>query len=191
MILTYHKLLYLIWGSFFGYWFLSSFRSRLNIEWREPFPSRLSYLILLGVAISLLVFDPLILGPLLWRFFPEGMIIDFIGFAIIVSGLAFAVWARVHLGRYWSARITLAKDHQLIQTGPYRFVRNPIYFGGLVAVLGTAIVEGELRGVLAIVLLVIAFLRKIRLEERYLRERLGSEYIEYQKRVKVLIPFVY
>ena len=108
MIFTYHKLVYLIWGSFFGYWFLSSFRSRSNIEWREPFFSRLSYLILLGVAI-----------------------------------------------------------------------------------LGTVIVEGELRGGLAMVLLVIAFLRKIRLEERYLRERLGPEYIEYQKRVKALIPFVY
>ncbi len=188
---TYHKVLYLIWGIFFGYWFLSSFLNRPSLERREPFLSRLLYLVILGVAISLITFDPLIFGPLLWRVFPEGTLVDAIGFAILLAGLGFAIWARLHLGRYWSARITLAEDHRLIQAGPYRLVRNPIYLGGLVAVLGTAIVEGELRGVLAIVLVLIAFLLKIRLEERWLCERFGPKYIEYQKKVKALIPFIY
>jgi protein-S-isoprenylcysteine O-methyltransferase Ste14 len=79
----------------------------------------------------------------------------------------------------------------LIQAGPYRVVRNPIYSGGLVAILGTAIVVGEVRGVLAIVLVLIAFLRKIQLEERWLLERFGPAYLEYQEKVKALIPFVY
>jgi protein-S-isoprenylcysteine O-methyltransferase Ste14 len=79
----------------------------------------------------------------------------------------------------------------LVQTGPYHLVRNPIYFGGLVAVFGTAIVAGEVRGVLAIALVLIAFLRKIRLEERWLRGRFGPAYTEYQKKIKALIPFIY
>ena len=104
---------------------------------------------LLGIAISLIVFDPLIYAPLLWHILPEGVAPDLTGLAILILGLGFAVWARLHLGQYWSARIALAEDHQLIQTGPYRFVRNPIYSGGLVGVIGTAIVIGEVRGVLA------------------------------------------
>ncbi len=191
MVFTFHKLLYLIWGIFFGYWFLASLRNKSSAERREPLLSRLLYLALLGLAIALIIFDPLIFGPLLWRIFPAGVAIDSIGFVIILSGLGFAVWARLHLGRYWSARIVLAEDHQLIETGPYRLVRNPIYLGGLVAVFGTAVVEGEVRGVLAIVLVLIAFLRKIKLEERWLRERFGPKYMEYQRKVKALIPFMY
>ncbi len=191
MAFAFHKTLYLIWGIFFGYWFLSSLYLKSSIERREPWLSRLLYLALLGLAISLLGFDPLIFGPLLWRIFPEGINTDFIGLALMISGLGVAVWARLDLGRYWSARIALTEDHQLIQTGPYRLVRNPIYLGGLVAVLGTALVEGEARGGLAIVLVLIAFLHKIHVEERWLRERFGLKYIEYQKKVKMLIPFIY
>ncbi len=191
MTLTYHKVVYLLWGIFFGYWFLSPLGNRLNAERKEPLLSRLLYLVLIGLGVSLLVFDPLILGPLLWRIFPDDVIVVSIGMAMVVAGLGFAVWARLHLGRYWSARIALAENHQLIQTGPYRLVRNPIYLGGLVAVLGTAVVEGEVRGILALVLILIAFLCKIRLEERWLRERFGPSYLEYQKRVKALIPFIY
>jgi protein-S-isoprenylcysteine O-methyltransferase Ste14 len=191
MTFTFNKVVYLIWGIFFGYWFLSALRNKSKIERRESLFSRLLYLTLVGLAISLIVFDPLIYGPLLWRILPEEFMVDFIGVVILILGLCFAVWARLHLGRYWSARIVLAEDHQLIQTGPYHLVRNPIYFGGLVAVFGTIIVIGEVRGVLAIVLVLIAFLRKIRIEERWLRDRFGPAYIEYQKKVKALIPFVY
>ncbi len=191
MSLTFTKVVYLIWGLFFAYWFLSSFRNKSKTNRRESLSSRLLYLTLIGLAVSLIVFDPLIYGPLLWRIFPEGIVVDSIGLAALILGLGLAVWARLHLGRYWSARIVLTEDHQLIQTGPYHLVRNPIYFGGLVAVFGTAIVVGEVRGVLALVLVLIAFLRKIRLEERWLRERFGPSYVEYQKKVKALIPFVY
>lgn len=191
MTFTFNKVIYFIWGVFFAYWFLAAFINKTKNERRELLFSRLLYLTLFGLAVPLIVFDPLIYGPLLWRIMPEGIAVDFIGIAILILGLGFAIWARLHLGRYWSARIILAKDHQLIQTGPYHLVRNPIYFGGLVAILGTAIVIGEVRGVLAIVLVLIAFLRKIRVEERWLCERFGTAYTEYQKKVKTLIPFIY
>lgn len=191
MRFTFNKVVYLIWGIFFAYWFFSSFRRESKVEQQEPLSSRLFYLTLIGLAISQIVFDPLFYGPLLWRILPEGIMIDLVGVTLLILGLSFTVWARLHLGRYWSARISLAKDHQLIQTGPYRFVRNPIYSGGLVAILGTAIVVGQVRGVVAMVLVLIAFLRKIQLEERWLLERFGPAYLEYQKKVSALIPFVY
>lgn len=192
MILTFNKVVYSIWGIFFGYWFLSAIRSQSKLERQESLFSRLIYLALIGLAISLIVFNPLIYGSLLSsRILPEGIVVDSIGLAILILGLGFGIWARLHLGRYWSARIVLAKDHQLIQTGPYHLVRNPIYFGGLVAVIGTAIVTSEVRGVFAIVLVLIAFMQKIRLEERWMLERFGLTYIEYQKKVKAFIPFIY
>ncbi len=191
MQLTFSKVAYLLWGIFFAFWFLYGARSKSRIEQRESLASRLSYLTILGLAIALIAFDPLIFGPLLWRVLPQAMAVYLLGMALLIFGLAFTVWARLYLGRFWSARISLAEDHQLIQSGPYRLVRNPIYFGGLVAVIGTAIIIGQLRGVLAIVLVLIAFLRKIQLEEKWLAERFGVAYAEYHKKVRVLIPFVY
>jgi protein-S-isoprenylcysteine O-methyltransferase Ste14 len=191
MRLTINKAVYLIWGIFFTYWFLSSFFNKAKSERQESIPSRLLYLTPLSLAISLIVFDPVVFGPLLWRFLPAGTTTYLIGFVILVFGLGFAVWARIHLGRYWSARISLVQNHQLIQTGPYRLVRNPIYFGALVAVFGTAIVVGEIRAIIALLLALAAFLLKISQEEKWMRERFGLEFIEYQQEVKSLIPFVF
>ena len=106
-------------------------------------------------------------------------------------GLSLAVWARVHLGRHWSAEAVLAEDHELVRTGPYRLVRNPIYLGGLIGLAGTAIAIGELRGVAALALLLVAVMHKIRVEETLLSEHFGAEYDEYRREVKSLIPFVY
>lgn len=188
---TFNKLVYSIWGVFFAYWFLSSLFNKSKTERQETIAYRVLYLILLGLAVSLIVFDPVIYGPLLGRFLPEGMLLRVIGIAILVFGLGFAIWARIHLGRYWSARISLVQNHQLIQTGPYRLVRNPIYFGALVAVVGTAIVVGEIRAIIAFPLTLAAFLLKISQEEKWLRERFGLQFIEYQRKVKSLIPFVF
>ncbi len=187
----YHKILYSLWGLFFAYWFISSLFNRSSAARKEPLLSRILYLALLGLAIALIAFDPLILGPLLGRLYPEGIAVGLVGLVITLAGLGFAIWARIHLGRYWSARVALSPDHQLIQTGPYHIVRNPIYSGGLLAIIGTAIVIGEVKAFLAIALALIAFLRKIWVEEKWLRERFGQQYVDYQKKVKGLIPYIW
>ncbi len=109
----------------------------------------------------------------------------------MLLGTGFAVWARRQLGQYWSARVALAEGHQLIQTGPYHLVRHPIYLGGLVGVMGTAIVIGEMRGLLSVVFVLAVVVLKIRTEEAFLGERFGSAYRQYRDEVKALIPFVY
>jgi protein-S-isoprenylcysteine O-methyltransferase Ste14 len=191
MIMIFHRTVYIIWGIFFLFWVISALQTRSHAERRESIFSRWLYLSLLGIAIALIVFDPAIYGPLLWRILPEEITLTVTGLVILILGLGFAVWARLHLGQYWSARIVLSEDHQLVQTGPYRLVRNPIYFGGLVGVIGTAIFIGEIRGVLAFVFVLVAFLWKINLEEGFLNARFGSSYLEYKKKVKALIPFIY
>lgn len=81
-------------------------------------------------------------------------------------------------------------DHKLVRTGPYQIVRNPIYTGILVAFVGTALVIGEYWAVIAIFIVLPAFLVKIWMEEKFLLEEFGEEYIQYKKEVKMLIPFI-
>jgi len=189
--MTFTEVACVVWVVFILYWAVSARRSPSPTERREALSSRLVYLSLLGVGISLLAFDPPFYGPLLWRFIPEELGASLIGLAILLLGTGLAVWARQHLGQYWSARIALEEGHQLIQTGPYHLVRHPIYLGGLVGVMGTAIVMGEVRGLLSAVFVLAVVVLKIKTEEAFLGERFGSAYRQYQKQVKALIPFVY
>lgn len=111
------------------------------------------------------------------------------GLALQLMSVALAMWARRHLGRYWSGAITAKVGHELIRTGPYRRVRHPIYTAMLGMYLGTALVSGEWHALVAFELIFIAYARKIRLEEKNLRAMFGAEYDEYQKHSGALIPW--
>jgi protein-S-isoprenylcysteine O-methyltransferase Ste14 len=180
-----------VWAAFILYWAVSARRTRSAAERREALPSRLAYLALLGVGIALLAFDPPIYGPLLGRFIPNNAGTSLIGLALLLLGLGLAVGARQYLGQYWSARVSLEEGHVLVQTGPYSVVRHPIYLGGLVGVIGTAIIIGELRAVLSVACVLAVAVLKLRTEEAFLGERFGSAYRRYQEDVKALIPFIY
>jgi protein-S-isoprenylcysteine O-methyltransferase Ste14 len=111
---------------------------------------------------------------------------------VTVGGCLFALWARVHLGRYWSGIITLKEGHKLITTGPYRFVRHPIYTGWLAAILGTALTAGTDAGFIAVALVALAFFIKLHREEKLLTTEFGDEYRRFQQTVPAaLVPFVY
>jgi len=114
-----------------------------------------------------------------------------VGLALTAVGLAFSVWARICIGKNWSARIELKQGHQLIRNGPYAIVRHPIYLGFMLATLGTAIAFAEWSGLLAFALIVLAWGYKARLEESAMIEQFGSEYEEYRRKVKGFIPFVW
>lgn len=104
------------------------------------------------------------------------------------AGLCFAVWARMHLGKYWSSRVTLKENHRVIQTGPYASVRHPIYSGLILALFGTAITLGTISAFVGFAFMLISFVRKLKIEETWLRSQFGAEYEAYQNRVKALIP---
>jgi protein-S-isoprenylcysteine O-methyltransferase Ste14 len=107
---------------------------------------------------------------------------------MVAAGLAFSVWARVYLGRNWSASVTVKQDHELVQSGPYRLVRHPIYTGLLLALLGTAVARGDAQGFVAVAIAVAAIWRKLRLEERWMQETFGETYAHYRAHVPALIP---
>jgi protein-S-isoprenylcysteine O-methyltransferase Ste14 len=157
---------------------------------REPLVSRLTTIVLTALAAVLLALRGQKLTWLHARFLPQTMIAYWLGLLMVVLGLALAVWARAHLGRNWSGTVTVKEDHELIRTGPYGIVRHPIYTGLLFAVLGTAVAFGEWRGLLAFGLLTLAFLFKLRREERFMSESFPNEYAIYRAEVPALIPFI-
>ncbi len=119
------------------------------------------------------------------------MLRAYTGFAITVAGLAFAVWARFYIGRNWDGLVALKEDHQLVRGGPYAIVRHPIYSGFMLATLGTAIADGEVAGLVSTAMIVIAWGYKARVEEAFMIEQFGAEYLQYRRDVKGLIPLVW
>jgi protein-S-isoprenylcysteine O-methyltransferase Ste14 len=130
------------------------------------------------------------LGLLVQRTIPDGMAIRLTGTIITLLGLGFAVWARVHLGKYWSSMPAIRVDHKLIRTGPYSVVRHPIYTGILFGFAGTAIIIGDLLALVAFFLILATYLWKIWMEEKYLQEEFGDAYARYKKEVPALIPLL-
>ncbi len=122
------------------------------------------------------------------RFLPPGPWVETLGIAITAAGLLFTIWARTYLGRNWSGTVTVKVGHQLIRSGPYRWVRHPIYSGLILATIGTAIVRGQVRGIVAVVLLWIGFVMKSRIEERVMAATFGSEYEEYSRTTGAIVP---
>ena len=130
-------------------------------------------------------------GLLAERFLPVNPAIAYSGLALTAAGLGFAAWARFAIGRNWGSMITVQQDHRLMRTGPYAIVRHPIYSGLILATLGTAIIVGELGGLVSVALVAISWGHKARLEESFMIEQFGAEYDEYRRSTKRLIPGIW
>lgn len=177
-----------LWIAWLIYWWVCSLRAKPAVRRQSPW-SRIAHGLPLAIAVILLVMrrpDNWLGGSVLpWH--DRGRY-D-VGLAMVAAGLAFSVWARVTLGRNWSATVTVKERHELIVEGPYRFVRHPIYTGMLLAFLGTALAQNEWRSVLACVLVWLSLWHKWRLEERFMRETFGDAYMQYRAATPAVIPY--
>jgi protein-S-isoprenylcysteine O-methyltransferase Ste14 len=109
--------------------------------------------------------------------------------ALAIVGVAIAIWSRVALGVYWSGDVVMKDAHVIIDRGPYRFVRHPIYSGVLLMALATALLWGRLDGFAVFAVVCAGLVIKSRFEERLLSTRLPVEYERYKARVRhVLVP---
>jgi len=188
MSLAYRFLFPAMWLSWATYWWVAS-RGAKPVERREPLGSRLLHVLPLLIAIWLLCAQRVpgqFLNDRLYRWEPWYF---WVGTLITTTGLLFTVWARVHLGRNWSGTVTIKQDHELVASGPYALVRHPIYTGLLLALVGSAMARGELRGAMAVLIAWAALWRKLRLEECWMAEKFGQQYEAYCRRVPTLVPF--
>jgi protein-S-isoprenylcysteine O-methyltransferase Ste14 len=184
--MDYGRIIFLLWAALALYWIVSA-ASAKTTTYRSKggwLYSGLGVVLVLGAIYS--VFPHLLRG----RFVPPGASVLALGTALTALGIAIAIWARIFLGRNWSATPTIKEQHELIQTGPYRLVRHPIYTGLLLAILGTCLAKGQARDLVFLIAITIVLAFKLRAEEALMLRQFPEAYPEYRRRTKALIPFV-
>jgi protein-S-isoprenylcysteine O-methyltransferase Ste14 len=175
------------WIAWVLYWVIMAFRTKRTLERGGVVAYRLvAGAIVAGCAAAGRLLD-VSAHSQLWRTpFALGVLTD----CVVVAGAAFTVWARITLGRNWSAEVTFKQDHELIESGPYALARHPIYTGLIVMAAGTAVNYGRAIGVALLLALCGALWWKARQEERIMSRHFPARYAGYRTRVRAIIPFV-
>ncbi len=119
-----------------------------------------------------------------------GPVLAGIGLALWVAGLGLAIWARLYIGRNWGMPMTQRQEPDLVTTGPYRFIRHPIYTGIITAMIGTALAT-TVFGLIVAAILAAFFIFSATREERFLAGEFPDTFPAYKARSKMLIPFVF
>jgi protein-S-isoprenylcysteine O-methyltransferase Ste14 len=186
MLWFYKSFFPVVWIFFFLYWQIKAANTKTT-QRLEPAASRILRVFIFLIAIVLLSTTRIPLPWLYLQLWPVGFWPFWLGAAVIIAGLLFAVWAREHLGRNWSRSVTIKQGHELITTGPYAVVRHPIYTGVLTGLLGTAIALSQVRGFIVFVLFFLAFWIKLRMEEQWMRSQFGEAYATYAHQTAALV----
>jgi len=177
----------LVWALFAIYWEAAA-KNAAPAASSESRWSRRVHLILLSAA-QVLIFFPV--SGLRQRYLPASHFVTATGLALELLCLLLAVWARQCLGRNWSGKIAINVNHVLVRKGPYRLIRHPIYTALLGMYAGVAIVWGELHSLIGLGLVLIAYLRKIHIEEANLLAAFGADYRNYRHQTWALFPGIY
>ena len=190
-LMTPELTIYAFWCTWLVSWTVARFWSNRS-EKRGGIGAELFFRVLLYAgAILLFAFPPSLhyyAQTQLWR---SGDALNWILAALTAAGLLFTWWARIHLGRLWSDLVVKKAGHRVVDTGPYRLVRHPIYLGLIVAAFATAIEKGTSFGLLGAAIITVAFCTKALREERFLRAELGKDmYDAYARKTAMLVPFV-
>jgi len=149
-------------------------------------------MLLIGVTLGVGLCLPLIANLLGVTLFPIGIAEGLVALAVMVVGLGLRVWAAVTLGGFYTRTLTMTKDHRVVTTGPYAWVRHPAYLGVILMWTGFGFVSGSLAVAFIFpVMFVAVYLYRISVEERMLVGMLGDSYVQYRRRTHKLIPCVY
>ncbi len=183
--------IYVLWFAWLASWILAMLWSNRTEKWGGILAEVFFFRVFLYAGVILLFAFPSSrheYGQIqLWRL---GDALDWLMVVPTAAGLLFCWWARIHLGRLWSDLITRKAGHHVVDTGPYRVVRHPIYLGLIVAALATAIEKGTSFAMIGAAIMLLAFYTKARREERFLRRELGEDaYGAYARKTPMLLPF--
>ncbi len=180
------RLIWLAWMVVWMIWALRTKQARQRLKFAEALP----YMVPTAIGVYMAFADAKVLRLTgLWRpsIAPVPWLMDF-GIGLTAAGLLFAIWARLYLGQNWSGLVTVKIEHELVRTGPYRFVRHPIYSGIILALTGTVLCRRNLWGFAGVALVWLGFWMKSRLEERFMVQTFGSQYEEYRRTTGALVP---
>ncbi len=175
-----------VWYVVAAVWLILAFRTKRTVR-RSGGMARLAVLV---VAVVIVLSRPLANSSLHDRIWGPSPVLSLVALIGVAAGASFAIWARVTLGANWSGVVTLKEDHELIQRGPYRLVRHPIYSGLLLMGLATTLQFDEPYGFIILGVAIAVFIPKMMLEEKLMTENFPDQYPRYRERVKAIIPFV-
>jgi protein-S-isoprenylcysteine O-methyltransferase len=188
------------WAAFLFVWAITAFGVKRDVRggasasvWSSAWPLRLVVALLLVFMLlrpaARLRGGPTVFSRRLLAFVPSPAL-GWTAAAIVVVGICFAIWARLVLGKNWSPRPSKKEHHELVTSGPYAYVRHPIYTGMLLAAFGSAL-TGSFFAILVFVLATIVFLSRIPREEKIMMDLFPNENPTYRAGTKRLIPFAW
>ena len=191
--MIYTDIVLVCWGVFVVYWTISSFgvkkdKVKTGSVW-------LGILFRLGIAILIIFFVrlPLLQNFLQWKaylFILDNSILNGIGAILCILGIGLAIWARSNIGKNWSGSPAIKEEHALVVSGPYQWIRHPIYTGMLLAMLGSMLDIGIVMLMVFTVFLIIV-LNRIQIEERFMLQTFNGEYKNYMEHTKAIIPYIF
>ena len=185
---TFDLIILVIWALFILYWIATLWRNKKTRYRKNVAVSGVSARIF-TFAILLLLWEVPIFARAIYQPTTSTRIL---GVILCIIGAGFAVWARRTLGRNWSASSAEVKEqHELIQSGPYRWVRHPIYAGILFTLLGSFVENGKLRVLVFFLIMAVGMILRSRIEEQVMTQQFPDTYPEYKRRTKFIIPGIY
>jgi protein-S-isoprenylcysteine O-methyltransferase Ste14 len=186
LLSTWHAVTF-AWLVFLLYWATTAPGTKPTLK-RESTWRRAPQMFLVVLGAVLLFGNDVQIATLDQRFVPREAMVRDTGVVLTWLGILFAIWARYHIGQFWSGRVTLKEDHELIRTGPYARMRHPIYTGLALGMFGAALVVGEWRALLGALLVLTAHVLKARKEESWLTKQFGEAYENYRRETGFLLP---
>ncbi len=169
-----------VWVAFWLYWLVSAAGAKQGTRTRRIRPPGLIIVVIGFVLVRAFHTNGLAV---------DNLALEVLGTILVLSGLGFAVWARIYLGRNWGMPMTRKDEPELVTSGPYRFVRHPIYSGILLAVLGTSLAT-NIYWLIAFALLAVYFVYSAQVEEKLMASSFPEAYASYRAHTKMLIPLV-
>lgn len=179
-----------VWLALLLVWVVKALGTKRTIQ-RQSRASRLLHGGILALGAYLLFARQTGIPLLDHQLSPVNVSMALAGFVVALLGVAFSVWARLILGGNWSGVVTVKENHTLVRQGPYRIVRHPIYTGILLALIGSALQRGAIRCWMAVIICGFGFWLKTQIEERFMVQKFGEEYLHYRHEVKALAPFIF
>jgi protein-S-isoprenylcysteine O-methyltransferase Ste14 len=175
-----------IWAILWLYWIACAWGNKRAVQKLSPGFRIISILCVIALVSLVHIYPHFFLRQLYAR--TES--VEAIGIVLCLLGVALAIWARTLLGRNWSVGPQIKEGHELIQTGPYRLVRHPIYTGILLTMFGTCFGQGRMLGVVLFLFCLVTLWIKLKVEETLMSKQFPEAYPQYRKSTKALVPYV-